>query len=58
VSAPFYARLDTGAPASSRLRPWVLAACGAIGGFVPARLLDDFVFMPLTLGRSLRIHRW
>jgi predicted PurR-regulated permease PerM len=33
-----------------------LAAYGAIGVFVLVRLLDDFVFMPLTLGRSLRIH--
>jgi predicted PurR-regulated permease PerM len=31
-------------------------AYGAIAVFVLARLLDDFVFMPLTLGRSLRIH--
>jgi predicted PurR-regulated permease PerM len=28
----------------------------AIGLFVFVRLLDDFVFMPLTLGRSLRMH--
>ncbi|MYM80716.1 AI-2E family transporter [Duganella sp. FT50W] len=28
----------------------------AIGVFICARLLDDFVFMPLTLGRSLHIH--
>jgi predicted PurR-regulated permease PerM len=28
----------------------------AIGLFVLVRLLDDFVFMPLTIGRSLRIH--
>ena len=33
-----------------------LVAYGAIGVFVAARLLDDFVFMPLTLGRSLRMH--
>ncbi|TFW28248.1 AI-2E family transporter [Massilia horti] len=33
-----------------------MMAYGAIGVFVLARLLDDFVFMPLTLGRSLRIH--
>lgn len=31
-------------------------AYGAIAVFVLVRLLDDFVFMPLTLGRSLRIH--
>jgi predicted PurR-regulated permease PerM len=34
--------------------PWV--AYSAIGVFVLARLLDDFIFMPLTLGRSLRMH--
>ncbi|HEY5799807.1 MAG TPA: AI-2E family transporter, partial [Burkholderiaceae bacterium] len=28
----------------------------AIGVFVAVRLLDDFVFMPATLGRSLRLH--
>jgi predicted PurR-regulated permease PerM len=28
----------------------------AIGVFIWVRLLDDFVFMPLTLGRSLHIH--
>jgi predicted PurR-regulated permease PerM len=28
----------------------------AIGVFILVRLLDDFVFMPLTLGRSLHIH--
>lgn len=33
-----------------------LVAYGAIGVFIAARLLDDFVFMPLTLGRSLRMH--
>jgi predicted PurR-regulated permease PerM len=33
-----------------------MMAYGAIAVFVLARLLDDFVFMPLTLGRSLRIH--
>ena len=31
-------------------------AYSAIGVFIAARLLDDFLFMPLTLGRSLRIH--
>lgn len=33
-----------------------LVAYGAIVVFILARLLDDFVFMPLTLGRSLHIH--
>jgi predicted PurR-regulated permease PerM len=33
-----------------------LVAYGAIAVFILARLLDDFVFMPITLGRSLRIH--
>jgi predicted PurR-regulated permease PerM len=33
-----------------------LLAYGAIGVFVAVRLLDDFVFMPMTLGRSLKIH--
>lgn len=33
-----------------------LAAYGAIGVFLLVRLLDDFVFMPLTLGRSLHMH--
>ncbi len=33
-----------------------LIAYGAIGVFVAVRLLDDFIFMPLTLGRSLQIH--
>jgi predicted PurR-regulated permease PerM len=31
-------------------------AYGAIVVFILARLLDDFVFMPLTIGRSLRMH--
>ncbi len=31
-------------------------AYGAIGVFLLVRLLDDFIFMPLTLGRSLHIH--
>lgn len=34
--------------------PWVVYA--AIGLFVFVRLLDDFVFMPLTIGRSLHMH--
>ena len=33
-----------------------LMAYSAIGVFILVRLLDDFVFMPLTLGRSLHIH--
>jgi predicted PurR-regulated permease PerM len=33
-----------------------LLAYGAIGVFVAVRMLDDFVFMPMTLGRSLQIH--
>ncbi|SFV03993.1 AI-2E family transporter [Pseudoduganella namucuonensis] len=33
-----------------------LVAYSAIGVFVMVRLLDDFVFMPLTLGRSLHMH--
>ncbi|QJE00158.1 AI-2E family transporter [Massilia forsythiae] len=33
-----------------------LVAYGAIVVFILARLLDDFVFMPLTLGRSLQMH--
>ncbi len=33
-----------------------LIAYSAIGVFILVRLLDDFVFMPLTLGRSLRMH--
>jgi predicted PurR-regulated permease PerM len=33
-----------------------LVAYSAIGVFVLARLLDDFIFMPLTLGRSLHMH--
>ena len=31
-------------------------AYSAIGLFLAVRLLDDFVFMPLTIGRSLRLH--
>lgn len=34
--------------------PWVVYA--AIGLFLFVRLLDDFVFMPLTVGRSLHMH--
>jgi len=36
------------------LDPWM--AYGAIIVFVLVRLLDDFVFMPLTIGRSLNMH--
>lgn len=31
-------------------------AYSAIGLFLFVRLLDDFVFMPMTIGRSLRLH--
>jgi len=31
-------------------------AYGAVGLFLIVRLLDDFIFMPLTIGRSLRMH--
>lgn len=31
-------------------------AYGAIALFIFVRLLDDFVFMPATIGRSLRVH--
>ena len=31
-------------------------AYGAIALFIAVRLLDDFVFMPLTIGRSLKLH--
>jgi predicted PurR-regulated permease PerM len=34
--------------------PWAVYA--AIGLFLVVRLLDDFVFMPLTVGRSLQMH--
>ena len=34
--------------------PWVVYA--AVGLFLLVRLLDDFVFMPLTVGRSLHMH--
>ena len=33
-----------------------LVAYSAVGVFIFVRLLDDFVFMPLTVGRSLHIH--
>lgn len=33
-----------------------MMAYSAIGVFLLVRLLDDFIFMPLTLGRSLHIH--
>lgn len=41
---------STDAPAN----PFV--AYSAIGVFIAVRMLDDFIFMPLTLGRSLQIH--
>lgn len=41
---------STDAPAD----PFV--AYAAIGVFIAVRMLDDFVLMPLTLGRSLQIH--
>ncbi len=31
-------------------------AFSAIGLFIAVRLLDDFIFMPLTIGRSLKLH--
>lgn len=31
-------------------------AYGAVGLFVAVRLLDDFVFLPLTIGKSLEMH--
>ena len=31
-------------------------AYGAVALFVIVRLLDDFIFMPLTIGRSLKMH--
>jgi len=34
--------------------PWIVYE--AIGLFLLVRLLDDFVFMPLTVGRSLHMH--
>jgi predicted PurR-regulated permease PerM len=34
--------------------PWAVYA--AVGLFLTVRLLDDFVFMPLTVGRSLHMH--
>ena len=34
--------------------PWVVYAAVAL--FLVVRLLDDFVFMPLTVGRSLHMH--
>lgn len=34
--------------------PWMVYA--ALGLFLGVRLLDDFVFMPLTVGRSLHMH--
>ena len=34
--------------------PWVVFAC--IGMFLLVRLLDTFIIMPLTVGRSIRMH--
>ena len=34
--------------------PWMISAAVAL--FVLVRLLDDFVFVPLTIGRSLHMH--
>jgi predicted PurR-regulated permease PerM len=34
--------------------PWIISAAVAL--FVSVRLLDDFLFMPLTIGRSLHMH--
>lgn len=34
--------------------PWIIYA--AIGVFVLNRMLDNFVFIPMTLGRSIRMH--
>ena len=31
-------------------------AYGAIALFLVVRLLDDFLFMPMTIGRSLKLH--
>jgi predicted PurR-regulated permease PerM len=33
---------------------WIVYTC--IGLFALVRLLDDFVFMPLTVGRSIEMH--
>ncbi|MBL8482461.1 MAG: AI-2E family transporter [Rhodocyclaceae bacterium] len=35
-------------------QPWM--SYGAVLLFIGVRLLDDFVYMPITVGRSLRIH--
>jgi predicted PurR-regulated permease PerM len=34
--------------------PWIIWAAVAL--FASVRLLDDFLFIPLTIGRSLRMH--
>lgn len=34
--------------------PWIISATVAL--FASVRLLDDFLFIPLTIGRSLRMH--
>jgi len=33
---------------------WLAYAC--LGLFLAVRLLDDFIFLPLTVGRKLHIH--
>ena len=33
-----------------------MIAYSTIGIFILVRLLDDFIFMPLTIGRSLNMH--
>jgi predicted PurR-regulated permease PerM len=35
-------------------QPWTAYACLVL--FLGVRILDDFVFMPLTIGRKLRVH--
>ena len=35
-------------------QPWTAYAC--LGLFLGVRILDDFVFLPLTIGRKLRVH--
>ena len=34
--------------------PWIVYA--AVGVFILGRLLDNFFFIPLTVGRSIRMH--
>ena len=35
-------------------KPWMAYAC--LGLFLAVRMLDDFVFMPMTVGRQLHVH--